>query len=485
MGTDMPSEAAKPEREPSAGVPVDQGLSSLGLLMQLGGSLAAAGGALSILTIVFAMQGRDRDLLPLILVLGLCIVRSLVLRIAGTELLYGKYLDADGIAKNPLFGMRRYVVVALAQTAIIAFIALAKFDIPVQTVIGLVLALLAWPVALGVLLQTARFQRYRISIPVSEDKGFEGAAIVMTVLGLSGVLATGLVLFVTFDRDDHALTQGPGVLLMLAMIMLVIRSGLHLQAGLSGLRETSIDRSVELANRYANFGVISSFCTAGSLLLLAMTSSMGLANLSVVAALVWALVTWPLIIRRFFSDRQFADLLAGDNASAHRRAPDAGLTSLGWLLVGFATVLAMLLIPQLVSEARILGVSQQSELLSFAGPISDRSIWWNVGLTMLMLWTGIELLRMSRSHRIVGIVYGVVGTLVTLYVFWPAISAFRQASTWGYSVIAEPSLLLVLPTMTLQLVLPIATLLLVTRKITPTARARFRVKVAKPDAVDP
>ena len=44
------------------------------------------------------------------------------------------------------------------------------------------------------------------------------------------------------------------------------------------------------------------------------------------AASCWMLMAWPLIIRRFFSDRQFADLLAGDDAPRPppraRRRPD-------------------------------------------------------------------------------------------------------------------------------------------------------------------
>ena len=62
---------------------------------------------------------------------------------------------------------------------------------------------------------------------------------------------------------QRAARKGPGVLhLARARACCVVRSILHVQAGLSGLRETSVDRSVELANRYANFGVISSFCAA-------------------------------------------------------------------------------------------------------------------------------------------------------------------------------------------------------------------------------
>src|SRR5947208_10758445 len=99
--------------------------------------------------------------------------------------------------------------------------------------------------------------------------------------------------------------------------MMVVRSFLHVQAGLSGLRETSIDRSVELANRYANFGVISSFCAGGAVLLFAMSTSLELGWLAAVCGMVWMLMAWPMVIRRFFSDRQFSDLLAGDAAPLH------------------------------------------------------------------------------------------------------------------------------------------------------------------------
>ena len=70
--------------------------------------------------------------------------------------------------------------------------------------------------------------------------------------------------------------------------------------------------------------------------------------LALVTGVCWMLMAWPMIIRRFFSERQFADLLAGDDAPIHRRAPDAGLTGLGWLLLAHAMFGATMLIPQLV-----------------------------------------------------------------------------------------------------------------------------------------
>src|SRR4029077_10419221 len=105
------------------------------------------------------------------------------------------------------------------------------------------------------------------------------------------------------------------------------------------------DRSVELANRYANFGIISSFCAGGAIMLFIMSIAFDLTGLAVICGLVWMLMAWPLIVRRFFADRQFADLLAGAEAPVHRRAPDAGLTWLGWLLIAHAVFTASFLIP--------------------------------------------------------------------------------------------------------------------------------------------
>ncbi len=456
----------------SAQVPQDQGLSSLGLLMQLGGSLFAACAALATFIVLFGIRGGDGTLTSLLL-LGLCFTRSLFHRAAGTELLYGRRTHTGEIeTANPLAGLRRYIAIAGAQTLAVALVLFARLHLSVALTAGIAGGILLWPLMLTVLFMLPRFRRFVDHIPLSEDKGFESASILMTVFGACGVVFTGSILMLVFQLPGRSLAQGPGVLLVLALMMLVIRGVIHVQGGLSGLRMTSLDRSVELANRYANFGVISTFCAGGALLMLFMTVRFDLAGLVLVAAACWMLMAWPLIVRRFFSDRQFADLLAGDHANLHRRAPDAGLNGLGWLLVCTAALKATFLVPQLLA----CGSSQK--LVELIGALSlrgDHSVWWQVGIAMLQGWAGYELVRMGPHHRIIGSVYAVVAGALALWLVWPLVEALHQA----HDVFANRDLvsgILMVGPMAVQLVLPVATLVLLHRNIAPTARARFRVR---------
>lgn len=450
-----------------AGVPADQGLSSLGLLMQLAGNLFAAVGALAAFYMLFALRGSGETLWVLLL-FGACITRSIYHRNAGTQLLYGQPGLATEGANQRLAGVRRYVIVAFAQTLFVGAMLGGKFHAPSNAVLAIMLGLALWPALLAIGMRMPRFRRYKDDLPLTEDKGFEGASILMTVLGLCGAIGTGTMLLVLLDLPGKVLTKGPGVLVALALAMLVFRSILHVQAGLSGLRETSVDRSVELANRYANFGVISSFCCGGALLIFAMQGG-SLAGLALVCGLCWLLMAWPLIIRRFFSDRQFADLLAGSDAPVHRRAPDAGLTGLGWLLFAYAAYNASFLLPLVVLSDGGGGRDFQALLAAGSGGAGVRSIWFSVGLVLLQGWAGYELIRMSPHSRIVASVFGVVATALTLYINWPMIEAIKKLRI-------GPDQVLVFGSMSLALVIPVATLVLVNRKIAPTARARFRQK---------
>jgi hypothetical protein len=456
-----------------AGVPADQGLSALGMLMQLAGSVLAAYVAFITFTLLFAASGMrgGTETLWAFLILGLSIGRSLLQRSAGGQLLYGD----PAIQGGRMRGVQRYITFALAQSAILAAIIKFKFDAPGKAAFAVFIGLALWPALLAGLLALPRFRRFKDELPLTEDKGFEGASILMTVLGLCGLIGVGTALILMFKMPGAM--KGTGILFVLSLMLLVVRSVLHVQAGFSGLRETSVDHAVDAANRYANFGVISSFCMGGALLLWVMSSALSVAGLAVISCLIWILLAWPLIVRRFYSDRQFADLLAGDHAPVHRRSPDAGLTWLGWLLIAQAAMTASVLVPELIlglgdggGGGRHGGAGELTEMMSLLGGAGVRSIWWSVGLIALQGWAGFELVRMSPVSRTVASVFGVAGVAITTYVNWPLIQALKEGGErMGMDAIRFAPL-------AIALVIPVATLLLVNRKIAPTAQARFRAK---------
>ncbi len=456
-------------------VPADQGLSSLGLLMQLGGSLFAAVMSLATFMALLAMGGRGggSEKLVILLILGASLTRSIFHRAAGTEILYGRR-TLDGVA-SPLSGVKRYIAIGIGHSALVFLILTGKFHMDMKLGLGIFLGLASWPATLAVLMTLPRFRRFNTEMPVSEDKGFEGASILMTVLGTCGLLGSAAILILLMSAGGgRALSSGPGVLIMLAVILLCIRSALHVQAGLSGLRQTGVDRAVELANRYANFGVISSFCTAGALLLMIMSLSRGHfdpTGLIVIVGMCWMLMAWPLIIRRFYSERQFADLMAGEGGAYHRRAPDAGLSGLGWLLFAHAMMSAAMLIPQLLVSPENMSRSM-AESMMMLGNAGMRSIWWSAGLVALQAWAGFELVRMSSTHRIIGTVYAIVAIIISVYLTWPVLQQMKYILRGG------PETMMMFLPMAIQLVIPIATLVLVNRNIAPTAQARFRTPPA-------
>ncbi|HEY5937496.1 MAG TPA: hypothetical protein VIU61_22775 [Kofleriaceae bacterium] len=457
--------------------PVDGGLSALGLVMQLGGSVLAAYATLATFVVLFLSQLQGgKDMLWLFLLLGLSVARSLFHRLAGSELLYGRRVGFDEKPISPLRGIYRYIIIALGHTVLIVLVLKFKFGAPGKLVLGLGLGLAAWPLVLLGVLATQGFRRFTADLPVSEDKGFESAAILMTILGICGALVTGTALVTILEAGGKALQQGPGILLLLVLAMLLVRSVLHIQAGLSGLRETSVDQAVALANRYSNFGIISSFVAGGALLLLVMMVSMNMIGIVAVTGVVWMLMTWPMVIRRFFSDRQFADLLAGEEAGVHRRAPDAGLTGLGWLLLALAVFQGSVLIPQLLFGPDLFDSSGRmgklDDMFLFGGQ-GIRSMWWSAGIVMLQAWAGLELIRMSPYHRIIASVFAVASIAVTIYVAWPIFSMWKSFG----GRLGSDALKMLWP-IAIALVIPIATLLLVNRRIAPTARARFRPRPA-------
>ena len=451
-------------------LPADRGLAGLGLLMQVCGSTFAALSTLMGVSLILSARGAPEEssiTLWLLVATISAIARSLMHRNAGAALLY-----PDGTP--PFAPLKKYVVASLVNTALWGYLLHSQIHAPNDAVVPVVLALMAWPVALVVIAMLPGFRDLADRIPTAEDKGFEGAALLMLVFGLLGTLFMSVLLYATWtEAPPEAHSQGAYMMVVLAMIALVIRSALQVSAALTGLRETRMDLVLAAANRYCDFGVVSSFIAGGVLLLAMMMITPDPTEVAVISCLVWALLAWPMILRRFFGERQFADLLASqDGPGLHHRAPDLGLTTLGWLLLGQALLTLSFGLPGALSPHHVHGLDELGGPLgALSGVVAasaGNSPWWGVGVAALELWAAIELVRMSELHRIAASAFGAIAAAVTVYQNWSLVRALLHghggaiaASTAAFAMLAA------------QLTVPLVTLFAANRRNVPAATARF------------
>jgi hypothetical protein len=182
-----------------------------------------------------------------------------------------------------------------------------------------------------------------------------------------------------------------------------------------------------------------------------------------------------MIVKRYFSQRQFAELLAGDRVT-HRRAPDAGLTALGWLLAGHATLVAGVVIVQIAGYPRL-----GPHLGAHLGGMADNALvlsglavgrWWLIDASLavasvvLELIAAAALIRMSDQRRAIATIYAVFAGVVALAPAVQVVASLGHHPTLWSAIQLLPS--------AVQLVMPVAALLLVHRAVIPAARARFR-----------
>lgn len=453
-----------------ARLPADRGLSSLGLLMQLVGSFFLGYMAFLALMPIFAGGGGGSWQLFLLGASGA--VRAAFHRNAGGSLLYGS-------PGGPLRAVRAYAVVALIETALWIFI-LKSLTSSFALALPIAGMLIAWPITL---LVVASRQSYREiaehQVPQSEDMGFEGSSILMVILGVMGVLASGIVVFTLFKVKAWSGKGGiHGLMFLGIFIMLLVRSGVHAMSGIKGTKGISSDHASESASSYYSFGVISSVIAGGALLVEVMMTQLHPMTLLMVGIVVFWLLMWPLILRRFYTERNFSVLLAGQEAPNFRRAPDLGITALGWLLLMLGTYSLGSALPALFTDnhnalAMLGGNNSASFSPADLAAAAGRSPWWGIGLGLVQIWAAVELVRMSDRWKLAATIYGVVATLVTVYLFWPMLRAMTSGGFAGLRGSNAMMEMLGFGIMAIFLVIPIATVILANRKVTPQATARF------------
>jgi hypothetical protein len=462
-----------------ARMPADHGLAALGLLMQLFGSVFA--GVMAFFAMIPILAGGMPNAWVLFVIGAIGCVRSIFHRMAGTSLIYGG-------PKGPFHLLSVYGLISVAQTALTLFL-LRKYMMvgaPAKVLAAYALLFLAWPITLFVVARWQRLRRFAAEgVPTSEDMGFEGAAVLMTIFGVLGVLIGALVIYAMMKADSRILSSPQGMLMMGVFIMLLIRAILHFVAGIKGTAGVDSDGATEAAAKYYNFGVVSSVIAGGVFLIMLMMDGGGGAvkgAIVVTATMVYILLVWPLVLRRFFTERNFSALLSGSEAPNYRRAPDAGLTALGWLLLAtgvyfMAQALPAALFKMPVDPVSMLSLGRDSMANDMAAQLA-RSPWWNVGICAAQLWAALELITMSDRYRVAASAYGAIATVVTVYLQWPMLKALKQMG--GAAVLGGGDEVFRVIIVALSVTLPVASFLLVNRNVRPAAQARIRTPEAPP-----
>jgi hypothetical protein len=473
----MSEERAQPPPGPigfaDANLPAADGLTGLGLIMSLTGALcmviALGMATIMMFTMMLAagdLRGAGTVILIALTVIATSILRSWAHRAAGQRLLY----DGPG---TPRSAMHRYFGCAALQTVLVT-LTLASQDVPGKILAVLFVMLAGWPVALAIALAAGRFNALldEQTIPPGEDKGFEGAAILMVVLGLTGLLFGAVMAISVLEEVGPLISLAPfvGLSLIAIMVMMIVRSAFHVRAGLLGVRQVHRDRAVEVVARYSNAAVLSGAVICGLLFLMTVTASEGrmegptiLLTLIAMIFLMWALTTWPTLIKRFFVERQFADLLVPGEAP-HHRAPDRGLTTLGWFLFGQAVMTLSMGLPALLAGPLQYGARDPMSAMLTLAQAGSRGQWWSIGVAVLQLAAAWQLIRMRPNHKRLVTIWSVVAALVAVYIHYPMLQAMVRSR--GYGQVDVEALLgnLSFMTVAIALIAPIATLILVNRK---------------------
>jgi hypothetical protein len=453
----------------------DGGLSGLGLIMQLvGNCMTAVVGCYGMIMVIAMLEGGGRGeggkmVLFILALVGTSIARSVIHASAGRSLLYE--LSQSG---TPMSHINRYVLVSAIQTGVVAF-GLLLNDLPGRQIAGVVLMLAAWPLALAIVAKPKIMEHGNV-VPMADDKGFSGASILLLIFGCIGVGIGAVMLLGWLEWPSEIKGTLMGMGMLVAFVMLTIRSVLHLRAGLRGSSATLMAETAEAAGKYASFGVIAAV-VSGGVFLIAMVGAMGargpgggmvmMLMLFMVVMITWVLLVWPLTVKRFFGDRQFATLM-DEKAPTQQSSSDRGLPALGWLLLAFGAFAFASGIGGVImggggeEEGMRMRGNPMGEMMGMLGNVGDKSPWFGIGTAVLQIWAGVELINLSPRFKLAGMVFGGIASAIALYVYLPLMGDLMSG---GMAMLSNPLVGMMFANVMMALVIPVATFIFVQRKI--------------------
>ncbi len=437
--------------------------------MQLGGSIYMALMITLVLTALFATGHGMSGGGSLIIIGCLGAGRSALHRAAGRAILYGNS-DAFEVG-GPFKTTMVYIIVAFVHSVIALAILDAKLDLGGKGLFALAAILLAWPVTLLIVSRQPRFREIEGELPASEDRGFEGTSLLMLVFGLAGGVFAVTMLIVTVRLPGPHLLTLPGVGMLGLAATLLVRSIHHARAGGVGVSAAPPMELAAAVTRYTRWGMGSAIGAAAVFAVIMLQVDANGATMLQATCLVYLLLIWPLIVRQFFNERGYSAFIKDDNL-CFTRAPDRGLTTLGWLLLALGVLgLAGALPGALFGASGSFGYLAGFDMLTRDMAASfGRSQWWSVLLSAAQIWAAVELVTMGARHRQAAYLYSGLAIAVTVHVALPLLDDMKKLGGGFAAGIGDN---LMFGQVALALVVPITTIVLLRRSYDSVAPARL------------
>lgn len=388
------------------GQPADAGLNGLGVVMQLGGGTFFC---ISLAALLGGLVGPVPSIFMLLGVLG--VARSWIHFSAGRALMVGAI---DGL--KPL---RRYVVVGVLHAVAVAGLLSSMGKGGLAGPLAGFFTLAAWPLTLAWFSMRPSVKAVRkLSLErpdriVPEDRGIQGVAALMTVLGLSGFIGLALIGWLLVEASQslssmermHPGMDAPGlpITLYLAVGILLIRSGIHAAGGLVSLWRPDAFRFRVAAGRYFAVGVLS--CVA-VVLQTVLSDGFNIVLLIVLLPLMGCLMVWPVVVRSFADHcLPMIDWDDGDDLPPVGVAHDGGLSTIACFLLAGGVL-------GVVSRVGfgLLGGFGGSSVVDSSGPL-----WLHLGSHAFAVWVSVVFLSGSGRARLAAILYCTLSAGVAVY----------------------------------------------------------------------
>lgn len=390
-------------------LPADSGMAGLGLLLRFGGAFGLLMMVYLLLVGLMAggsgMRGNVGGIGAMLVFAISGIVRSAVHVAAGGHL----------VLRSPqaLGSVRLYVIISVVQTVLTLVLLSTQGAFSVELLLLLVASLLTWPIVLAALVfrpaVASRLRAAEVSgdHPIPRDLGIEGCGAYMTALGTIGVLFALLVGYAILASGVMEHRAGIGILLLALVVVLLIRAGVHVSTGITGIRGNDPYGFIAGVERYRVWGFISVVMVfvVSFALYAASGARGGFLQLLLSAGIASAfLMMWPSMVRGFVTNG--VELPISERESVGR-ASDGGLTWIGYALVFQAAVGLAMYVPKLVGGRALRQFSGLDDVFSKMYATGGAE-WVAPVLLAVTFWAGIELVRMTPRYKIAGIVFGLV-----------------------------------------------------------------------------